>query len=438
MNHSHNKNRYDIIIIGAGIIGASISLSAARKGYSVLCLDAGPGAGYGSTSGSCAIIRPYYSTVDGSAIAYESHYYWKNWAEHIGVNGEHGLARYINCGCLVMKTRQNKFLKPACSIMDEIGAPYSHLSADEVSAKLPVNTEAFAPAKTIADPQFGISNGDHLPGGVLFHSGGYVTDPQLATHNIQRAAEAAGAVFRFNARVNAIEQKAGKTSGVSTESGQSYESRVVVNAAGPHSYKINQLAGVEEGMNIKTRALRHEVAHVPSPENFDFGHNGCVFSDSDIATYLRPEHGNHILIGSEDPPCDTPQWVDPDTFDRNFSEQWKTLVMRAAQRIPELPIPGQAKGVVELYDVSDDWIPIYDKSDLDGFYMAIGTSGNQFKNAPIVGEMMADMIEAGLGGRNQDTDPIDFHLKYINRTVNTGFYSRLREVNKDSSFSVLG
>ena len=55
------------------------------------------------------------------------------------------------------------------------------------------------------------------------------------------------------------------------------------------------------------------------------------------------------------------------------------------------------------------------------FYMAIGTSGNQFKNAPIVGEMMADMIEAGLQGHNQDTDPIDFHLKHINRTVNTGF-----------------
>lgn len=438
MNRSQKKNHYDIIVIGAGIIGVSVSLSAARKGYSVLCLDAGPGAGYGSTSGSCAIIRPYYSTVDGSAIAYESHYYWKNWAEHIGVNDEHRLARYINCGCLVMKTPQNSFLEPACLIMDEIGAPYNHLSAGEVCARLPVNTEAFAPAKKVDDPQFGLSNGDHLPGGVLFHSGGYITDPLLATHNIQRAAEAAGAVFSFNTRVIAIEQNAGKISGVSTESGQSYESRVVLNAAGPHSYKINQLAGVEEGMNIKTRALRHEVAHVPSPENFDFEHNGCVFSDSDIATYLRPEHGNHILIGSEDPPCDTPQWVDPDDFDRNFSEQWKTLVMRAAQRVPELSIPGQAKGVVELYDVSDDWIPIYDKSDLDGFYMAIGTSGNQFKNAPIVGEMMANMIEAGLEGRNQDTDPIDFHLKYINRTVNTGFYSRLREVNKNSSFSVLG
>jgi len=30
-------------------------------------------------------------------------------------------------------------------------------------------------------------------------------------------------------------------------------------------------------------------------------------------------------------------------------------------------------------DVSDDWIPIYDKSDLKGYYQAIGTSGNQFR-----------------------------------------------------------
>ncbi len=438
MNNNHHKNSHDIIVIGAGIIGASISLSAARKGYSVLCIDALPSAGYGSTSGSCAIIRPYYSTVDGSAIAYESHYYWKNWAEHIGINDEPALARYINCGCLVMKTPHNKFLEPACSIMDEIGAPYSHLSVDDVRARLPVNTESFSPAKTVDDPGFGLSNGDHLPGGVLFHSGGYVTDPQLATHNIQRAAEAAGAVFSFNTRVTGIEQTGGKVSGVSTASGQNLSASVVVNAAGPHSYKINQLASVEKDMNIKTRALRHEVAHVPSPEGFDFEHDGCVFSDSDIAAYIRPELGNHILVGSEDPPCDSRQWVDPDDFDRNFSEQWKTLVMRAAQRVPELSIPGQAKGVVDLYDVSDDWIPIYDKSGLDGFYMAIGTSGNQFKNAPIVGEMMADMIEAGLQGRDQDTDPIDFHLKYINRTVNTGFYSRLRKVNQQSSFSVLG
>jgi len=114
------------------------------------------------------------------------------------------------------------------------------------------------------------------------------------------------------------------------------------------------------------------------------------------------------------------------------------MVMRLAQRYPGLGIPNQTKGVVELYDVSDDWIPIYDKSDLPGFYMAVGTSGNQFKNAPIAGEMMADLIEACEAGHDHDRDPVTFRLKHIGRDVGIGFYSRLREINPDSSFSVLG
>jgi sarcosine oxidase subunit beta len=65
--------------------------------------------------------------------------------------------------------------------------------------------------------------------------------------------------------------------------------------------------------------------------------------------------------------------------------QWEAQVYRLARRIPSLRIPNERKGVVDLYDCSDDWIPIYDRSSVDGFYMAIGTSGNQFKNAPVVG-----------------------------------------------------
>jgi sarcosine oxidase subunit beta len=106
--------------------------------------------------------------------------------------------------------------------------------------------------------------------------------------------------------------------------------------------------------------------------------------------------------------------------------------------VPNLGVPSQMRGVVDLYDVSDDWIPIYDRSDLPGFYLAIGTSGNQFKNAPIAGALMADIIEATQDGNDQDANPIDFHLKYIDHSFSSGFYSRLREVNQDSSFSVLG
>jgi sarcosine oxidase subunit beta len=106
--------------------------------------------------------------------------------------------------------------------------------------------------------------------------------------------------------------------------------------------------------------------------------------------------------------------------------------------LPTLGIPSRMKGVVDLYDVSDDWIPIYDKASLGGFYMACGTSGNQYKNAPIAGKMMAALVDYCEGGADHDTAPLTFRLPYIARDINVGFYSRKREINRESSFSVLG
>ena len=96
------------------------------------------------------------------------------------------------------------------------------------------------------------------------------------------------------------------------------------------------------------------------------------------------------------------------------------------------------KGVVDLYDVSDDWIPIYDKSDLPGYYMAIGTSGNQFKNAPVAGLLMSDLIEYCENGKDHDKIPLLMNLKNINKEINLSFFSRNRNINTDSSMSVLG
>ena len=67
MNH-----KYDAIIIGAGIIGASIAFDLAKKGKKTLNVDLLPAAGYGSTSYSCAIIRTHYSNLDSTALAYEA------------------------------------------------------------------------------------------------------------------------------------------------------------------------------------------------------------------------------------------------------------------------------------------------------------------------------------------------------------------------------
>jgi len=436
------SNSYDAIIIGAGIIGAATALAlsraGARAGRKVLVVEKLPASGYGSTGASCAIIRPYYSTVDGSALAYESHFYWRDWAEFLGADDERGLAKYHDCGCLVLETEANGHLKRARELMDAIGAPYQDLGPEQLQERLPMVLDSFTPARRPEDAKFGEPNGGAMAGGVFFPTGGYISDPQLATHNLQRAAEAHGATFRFNAEVAVVRKAQGRVAGIALADGEVIPAPVVINIARPHSAKITAMAGVEGDMKITTRALRHEVAHVPSPEGFDFERDGCVFSDNDTATYSRPELGNYVLVGSEDPACDTRDWVDPDDYNTEFTEQWQVQVLRHAQRFPTTGIPNRTKGVVDLYDVTEDWIPIYDSSSLPGFYMAIGTSGNQFKNAPIAGEMMAELIAACEAGRDHDTDPVSFHLKYIDRDISLGFFSRLREINPDSSFSVLG
>jgi len=146
-----------------------------------------------------------------------------------------------------------------------------------------------------------------------------------------------------------------------------------------------------------------------------------------------------VLIGSVDPDCDPREFVDPDDYDTTLSqEQWEAQVLRANRRIPTLGVPHEKKGVVDLYDVSDDWLPIYDRSDLDGFYMAIGSSGNQYKNAGAVGQVMADLIEAVESGHDHDASPVVVTGRYTGREIDVGFYSRNREVNPDSSMSVHG
>ncbi|MGH6719543.1 MAG: NAD(P)/FAD-dependent oxidoreductase, partial [Alphaproteobacteria bacterium] len=296
----------------------------------------------------------------------------------------------------------------------------------------------FGPAKRPDDPGFGEPTGGMLEGGVFFPRGGYVSDPALSAQNAECAAKTKGAEFRYRAEVVAVGRAGGRVAGVTLADGSAIDAAVVINVAGPHSAKINRMAGVYDTMKMKTRALRHEVAHVPSPEGFDFEARGMVYSDSDIATYCRPELGNHILIGSEDPACDRREWVDPDDFNREFTEQWRVQALRLAQRFPELGIPSRMKGIVDLYDVTEDWIPIYDRTDLDGFYVAIGTSGNQFKNAPVVGKMMTRLVEACEAGHDHDRDPVSFRLDHIGCDVSVGFFSRNRDVNPNSSFSVLG
>jgi len=430
----------DAVIIGAGIMGACIAFELAKKGWKPLVVDKLPAAGHGSTANTCAIVRMSYSTRDGVAMAYEGLHYWENWESYLEAVDERGFARLIATGEVLLKADDGHWKKVADRFAD-VGVPYEEWSLDRVRERFPFfHGGAFGPPRRPDDPSFYDEPSEVIAGALYTPGGGYVNDPVLSVHNVQRAAEAKGAVFLFDTEVVEIRRGDDRVIGVSLNDGTTIDAPVVVNAAGPHSFVINRMAGVEEGMKIRTRALRHEVHHVPSPNGVNFEKIGCHTSDGDTGVYIRPEVGNHILIGSEDPECDPKEWIeDPDHYNREVTdEQFAAQVYRLARRIPDLPIPNKKVGIADLYDVSDDWIPIYDRSDLDGFYMAVGTSGNQYKNGPVAGAMMAELIENCEHGHDHDRDPVQFTTHYTGRTLDVGFYSRLREINPESSFSVNG
>lgn len=430
----------DVIIIGTGVIGAAVAFEMSKQGLKTLSIDRNSVIGQGSTAGSCAIIRMHYSTYDGTAFAWEGYHYWRDWEAYLGLPASEELAQFKQCGCLVMKTPDNDFMAKHLEMSHRLNIPVEEWDAAQIRERLPIySLSRFGPAKRMDDPAFGETDGEKLEGAVYWPLAGYVTDPALSAQNLARAAEQHGARFLLGRTVTDILQQNGRVSGVRLEDGTEVSAPVVINVAGPGSAHVNAMAGVLEDMTITTRPLRQEVAHVPAPDGFDFETRGMIVSDSDIACYVRPEHGNHILIGSEDSACDPHHWVESDTeYNREFTDQWTTQAMRFGQRVPSLGIPSKTRGVVDLYDASTDWIPIYDKSMLPGYYMACGSSGNQYKNAPIAGKMMAALVAYCEAGNDHDAAPLQFHLPYTQTTVDVGYYSRKRAINNESSFSVLG
>ncbi|MGD2043503.1 MAG: FAD-dependent oxidoreductase [Acidimicrobiia bacterium] len=434
------RKQYDAIIIGAGIIGANLGFEMSKAGFKTLNIDKLPAAGYGSTANSCAIVRTHYSTWPGVAMAYEGFHFWKDWQDYLEVEDERGMADFVQCGG-VFVGNDERYSEKVLPLFDEIGIEYEVWDTGKLKDRLPgIDTGDHSPPKRPEDDEFWEDPGQEINSAVYTPIAGYITDPQLATHNLQRAAEAKGGEFLFNTEVVDILVEEGRVAGVQLADGTRIDSPIVVNVAGPHSFVINEMAGVADSMNIKTRALRHEVHHVPSPANIDFERDGMLVGDDDLGTYFRPEVGNHILVGSQDPECDPQIWVeDPDEFERAITEdQWRAQVLRLARRLPALGVPSEKKGVVDLYDVSDDWIPIYDKTDLPGFYVAIGTSGNQFKNSHIAAYCLTKLIQEVQAGHDHDADPVKVKMPYTGLEIDMSVFSRNREINRDSSFSVLG
>jgi sarcosine oxidase subunit beta len=427
----------DAVVIGAGVLGTSIGLELARTGRDVVVLDKSGGVGHGSTSASSGIVRFHYSTYAGVALAWEACHGWRDWAGHLGHEDPDGLARLERTGMLVLD-RVPGASDPITALFDEVGVPWEAWDAATIAARLPhLDPGAYGPPAPVTSEAFfadahGSLTGSYTP------DAGYVADPALAAHNLGVAAVATGAAVLLHREVVSLEEAGTRRWRITLANGDTCDADVVVNAAGPWSGRVNALAGVGADFTVATRPLRQEVHELAAPAGSDAAR--IIVADPDLGIYSRPAGPGRLLVGGMEPECDPPEWLDdPDEADpRPTPPVFEAQVLRAARRFPDLAVPNRPVGLAGVYDVTTDWSPVYDATDRPGFYVAMGTSGNQFKNAPVVGLLMQTLIDAVESGHDHDHEPVLLTLPRTGLEVDLSAWSRRRPIADDAPRSVLG
>ena len=449
------------VVIGAGVIGSSIALQLKRLGHDVTVVERNSAAGMGSTSASSAVVRFNYSTFDAVALAWESYFLWKefkalidgtnNYSRNPLDNSQEHYAHLEDRGYVMLDvpvlSNENTM-----KLFDRAKVPYAIWDSKTLKENMPgIDAGRYWPNKPVKSDAFWDEATEEI-GGIFSKHGGYVSDPLLAAQNFATAAKREGVNFRFKKAIVGIEKDAttGRVTGVRVKDFDNQNKKVldsgqeliaadaVVNVAGPWSTLINQMAGAGGDFTVELKPLRAEVHQISTPKDIL---KGPIMGDLDLGTYVRSGPGGITLVGGTEPECDELEWVEPDKVDEvNMTrtvEVFESQTYRFARRFPAAQIPSSPVGVVGVYDVSSDWTPIYDKTDVPGFYVAIGTSGNQFKNATGAGLIMAHLITEVENGAEHDKNPVVYNCINTKLEINLGTFSRKRARNTTSG-TVMG
>jgi len=353
----------DLVIVGAGCIGCSIALHAARLDPNLkVVLVERQHVAWGTTGKSTAIIRQHYSNRETATMALESLKVFENFASSVG--GECG---FVRTGFLLAVGEADvSMLKRNVNMQRELG----------------IETRVVEPTE-ITKLQPGVNVGDVVAAAYEPRSG--YADPVLTTQSFAAAAARLGVKVMERRRVVEIVDAAGKVRGVRTETGE-IQAYAVVNAANVWANEIMP----RDHSRLPIRVLREQSCIFLKPSSF--GTVLTVWGDFPQGIYFCPKGPDRLLMGSLE--SNLPEIDNPDNC--NESVEYQTVERYSAKLVHRIPAMANARwerGWSGLYDVTPDWHPILDESDeVEGLYIAAGLSGHGFKLSPAFGKRMAEFI----------------------------------------------
>lgn len=365
---------YDALVIGAGVMGASLAFHFAERGLKTAILERKVIA-CGATGHSSGLVRMHYDLAAESHLTFVSYKnYFSVWKDRVG--GECG---FQQTGFLQIAKREHEDkLRGNVANQQKIGINTSVISVDEVRRLFPdLMTEYFDYAAYEPDS-------------------GYA-DATLTANSFIEAAKQDGATLIQNCEVTAIHTSGGRVTGVSTTKGD-FSAPVVVNAAGPWAKLVASLAGIDVPLVTWT----HDVAFLHRPPTL--GRIPAVIDDV-INCYFRPEGNALILAAGED---ESLRGEAPDAEDQTPTPTFlEKLIDAMVQRMPKIEESGLHSIHVGRDGITPDQRAIYSGTELNGFYLACGLSGTGFKTSPAAGASMVELILDG-APKTVDISPFRF------------------------------
>ena len=375
----------DIVIVGAGIIGANIAYQIARRSrLKVIVLDKGKGPGEGSTGASSAVCRFKYSHPETVALALNGISAYQNWSDYTGIAEprasyhRHGML-WLACGAKVEAEAEAARLR-------SLGVGIDVLDDVDLAARYPALSPCtLAPDLISAEPHKCVGGGTHL----LETEAGYV-DPVDALQDVLDAGRRLGVDIRFNSHVHGIDTNGGRVTAVRLGDGSSIRCGTLVNAAGAWCNELAAMAGLDLAWPLVP--TRIQVAHIERPA--EIVGDIPVTCDLPGGIYFRTQNrGQQIIVGSILEEDEREAVRDPDDFAHYADDDFTQAKLYALEhRIPGLRLQG-VRGYSGLYTVNRlDVHPVVGKTDVAGLYLANGCSGHGFKLAPAIGAMLASQV----------------------------------------------
>ncbi len=358
----------DAVVIGGGIIGASVAHFLTRLGYGRVTLVEKSEICGGSTQYSAAHIRQHYSNEVAIRLAVRGAAMFANAEEELG-----GPAGFVQHGYMVIAPAdQEQAIRDVVPIQQRFGVETEILTPEEVSHRWPeLDVEGIALA-------------------CFERTSGYA-DPVATVRALVRSAERRGLEVLEGCEATEITTERGRVTGVVTAKG-TIATGVVVNAAGPWGDRIGRMVGIE----YPIRFSREHEAVFEAPEGFG---EIPVMSDASQQLYFRRYGEGKVLVGEGWPKRAEP--ADPETYDSGTDEvHLARMVPKLVRRLPSLAATvgsdgyggTYVTGYSGVYDITEDWYPIVGEEEVGGYYSAFGGSGHCFKLGPAIGEALASVI----------------------------------------------